>query len=138
MLALNPYFDFAGRCRDALTFYARCFGGGTEALMTFAEAPVDMPAAERDKVMHAEFKAPGIRFMATDGCPGSRSAAPAAGGAISLALQLDDVAEQDRVFAALADGGEITQPLGDTFWGGALGTVRDRFGIHWMLNCQRQ
>ncbi|MBS7456259.1 VOC family protein [Coralloluteibacterium stylophorae] len=137
MPALNPYIDFAGRCRDALDFYARCFDGRTETLMTYGNAPMDMPADARDKVMHAEFRAPGIHFMATDGCPGGHATPPAMEGPISLALQLEDPAQQDRIFAALADSGEVAQALQDTFWGARFGMVRDRFGIHWMLNCQR-
>jgi PhnB protein len=28
--------------------------------------------------------------------------------------------------------------LGDTFWGARFGMLADRYGVHWMLNCQKQ
>ena len=40
-----------------------------------------------------------------------------------------------RLFAALAEGGEIQMPLQEMFWGAYYGSLRDRFGTQWMFNC---
>jgi len=39
----------------------------------------------------------------------------------------------DRVFAGLADGGEVITPLQATHWSQRNGLGRDPFGIHWKL-----
>lgn len=52
-----------------------------------------------------------------------------------LNLEPDTRAEADRLFNALAAGGEIDMPLQDMFWGAYFGSLTDRFGIRWMVNC---
>ena len=53
---------------------------------------------------------------------------------VQLALQVPDVATAERLFAALADGGQVQMPLGQTFWSPRFGMVADRFGVSWMVN----
>jgi PhnB protein len=131
-MQLAPYIFFYGRCEEALEFYKAALGGSYE-LMRNAESPMNDRVAPdfRNKVMHASFSAPGITFMASDG----RAAKPIdpEEGNISLSLSAPDPATGERVFKALSEGGEVTMPLGDAFWGGRFGMVHDRFGIEWML-----
>jgi PhnB protein len=105
--------------------------------MRVDESPVPMPSAtseaEKRRVMHAEFAAEGISFMASDGVPG-RSTRP--GDVVSLNVILDSTAEQDRIWARLVEGGTVTMPLQVMFWGARFGTVVDKFGVPWMLNCE--
>jgi PhnB protein len=51
-----------------------------------------------------------------------------------LALTYPTSAEAKRVFAALADGGSVTMPLGETFWADVFGMVTDRYGTPWGIN----
>lgn len=99
---------------------------------TFAEAPMDIPENQKSKIMHAEFKAEEVFFMASDGMPGQPQTP---GENVSLSLNFSDETEQETVFNRLADGGNITMPLEKTFWGSRFGRVVDKFGINWMLNC---
>lgn len=138
MKTLNPYLTLNGRCREALDFYKRCLGGEVVAMMTFADAKQacgPMPPGTEQQVMHAEFRSEGIHFMASDGMPGNPSVV---GKNIALALAFDSAAEQASTYAALADGGEATLPLHDAFWGSRFGMLTDKFGIQWMLNCDRK
>lgn len=131
MKSLNPYFDLGGRCREALAFYQSCFGGEVVALMTYADANIDVPPQFADNVLHAEFRADQIHFMASDG----RADQPATrGNNVMLALGFSDLAEQEATFHKLADGGEVLLALHDAFWGDRFGMVVDRFGLHWMLS----
>jgi PhnB protein len=132
MKSLTPYLDLAGNAREAFEFYRKAFDGEIVAMQTFGEAGLGQDSGVKDKIMHAEFKAGGIHFMASDGRP---NLPPATGNNVWLNVNLDDRAEQDRIWAVLAEGGEVTQPLNDTFWGARYGQVVDRFGIHWALNC---
>ena len=69
MKSVNPYFDFGGRCREALEFYKECFGGEIIELVTYAETPLEVPEQFKQQIMHAKFRAEDIYFMATDGDP---------------------------------------------------------------------
>ncbi len=137
MKILNPYINFSGRCREALTFYEQCLGGEITVLLTFADMPrqdggKDVPTDAKDMVMHAELRAENIHLMATDGMPGQDAAH---GNNITLNITFNELQEQDKVFNGLSHGGTVIQPLQDAFWGSRFGMLVDQFGIHWMLTC---
>jgi PhnB protein len=48
------------------------------------------------------------------------------------------VAEAERVFRALADGGKVTMPQQPTMWARSCGMVTDRFGTPWIINGELQ
>jgi PhnB protein len=129
---LAPYLFFNGNCEEALTFYAGVLGGEITAINRFSEAPgaEQMPPEARNGVMHASFTAPGLTLMASDGESGGRGEM----SRVSLSLATADRAEGARVFAALAEGGSITMPFAEQFWGASFGTLVDRYGIRWMVN----
>ena len=134
MKAMNPYLNFAGNAREALELYTKCFNGEVSGLMTYGEANMDDSDAVKDKLIHSEFHADGVHFMAADDM---RGFAVRPGNNITMMVDCSDTAEQDRIFNLLAEGGTVTMPLGDTFWGARFGELTDRFGIQWMLNCAK-
>lgn len=134
MKNLNVYLTFSGNCREALNFYKESLNGEIASLQTFGQAPMPVPDEQKDRVMHAEFRAENVYFMASDGMPGQPVDA---GHNISLSLNMDNEKEQEEVFHRLSEGGRVTMPLQDTFWGARFGMLRDKFGIHWMLNCEK-
>ncbi len=135
-MQLEPYLQFDGNCEEALAFYATVFGGEVTALNRFEGAPMEheLPPGYGTKIMHANFRSPDLAFMASDGMPGTDRSG---GGRVSLSLGGRDVAEAERVFAALSAGGTVTMPMADTFWGAKFGMVTDRYGVNWMVNCER-
>jgi PhnB protein len=133
MKTLNPYLNFSGRCQEALDFYTQAFNGKVLMRQTFGQAPNAIAGINPSLIMHAEFQAEGIYFMATDGMSPET---PASSNIVTLNIGFDDPEEQITVFTALQKGGEEIMPLNDTFWGARFGIVKDPFGIHWMLNCQ--
>lgn len=135
MKVLNPYLNFEGHTREVLDFYQRCFGGEIVEIMTFADAKMGTPPELDGQIMHAEFKAEGIHFMASDCMPGQKLTQ---GNSISLCINFSDTAEQEKIFNALAAGGTVSHALADSFWGSKFGMLTDRFGVHWLLNCQLQ
>jgi PhnB protein len=67
--------------------------------------------------------------MASDGrCSGK----PSFQG-FGLSLPARDEAEARRLFAALAEGGQVQMPVAKTFFSPAFGMVNDRFGVLWMV-----
>lgn len=132
---LTPYLMFNGQCEEALNFYAKALNGGIKSLMHFEGSPAESMSADKKQVMHAQFEAPGIAFMASDsGQPGTE---PAPSGNVHLSINFDSVEEEENIFNALADGGKVTMPLQDTFWGARFGMLTDRYGINWMFNHDR-
>jgi len=129
---LEPYLFFHGRCEEALTFYKECLGGDFE-LNRYEGSPMESHVGPdfKNKVMHASFVSGDVKFMASDGRPGP---APDGNDDVALSLATSDAAEGDRVFNALARGGEIEMPLAPTFWGGSFGQLTDRFGVQWMVS----
>ena len=131
---LTPYFTFDGNCREAMNFYRDCFKGEITQIQTFAEANMPVDEKMKSHILHAEMRAGEILLMASDGMA-DFVAQP--GNNVSLTVNLTDVKEEERLFAALAAGGKVSMPLQDTFWGARYGMLTDRYGVNWMLNCPK-
>ena len=135
----QPYLFFEGRADEALAFYCKAFGTQPSALMRYKDAPEPpppgmLPPGNENKVMHASLRVGGTELMLSDGgCSGK----PAFAG-FSLAVDAQDEAAARRYFDALADGGQVTMPLGATFWSPLFGMLTDRFGVGWMLMVEGQ
>ena len=134
-MQIQPHLCFEGRCEEALEFYRTALGAEVTFLIRFKEMPGPhppgaIPPGGENKVMHATFRVGGSTVLASDGhCTGR----PNFQG-VQLALQVPDVATAGRLFAALAEGGQVKMPLGPTFWSPGFGMVTDRFGVEWMVN----
>ncbi len=133
MNTLNPYLTFNGNCLEAMEFYKSCLGGKLD-VSTFGEAPGEMTDEEKDLIMHARLESEGIIIMASD--TNTKNGDVNFGSNISLNINTNDVATAEKLYAALANGGKETMPLQETFWGATFGMLTDKFGLHWMINCQ--
>jgi PhnB protein len=133
-MQVNPYLFYNGNCEEAFKYYARVLGGEIEVMLTHEGTPAaePVPAEWVKKIMHAKMSIDGEVLMASDAPPGTSQ--PPAG--FSVSLQVEDPAKAEKVFAALADGGEIRMPIAQTFWARRFGMCVDRFGIPWMINCE--
>jgi len=130
---LIPYLNFAGNCREAINFYKDSLHGDIVSVQTFAEANYQMDTEQADNILHSEVKVENIQFYASDGMPGFVANG---GNMVTLSINLEDVAEEERIFNALSVGGTVTMALNDTFWGARFGMLVDKFGVPWMLNCE--
>jgi PhnB protein len=132
MLQLDTYLFFDGNCADAMRFYERTLGGKLQ-LMTHGDSPMaaQTPPGSANRIMHARLELDGRLLMASDSMVGQ----PYQGmKGFSLSLIYPTVAEAQRMFSALAEGGQITMPIAKTFWAEAFGMLVDRFGTPWMVN----
>lgn len=134
-MRLNPYLHFDGNCREAFGFYEQVLGGKVIMMLTHADAPPDMqgPPESQGRIMHARMDVGGTVLMGSDTPIGRWM--PAQGFMVSL--NIDDPAEADRAFAALAEGGAVHMPIAETFWAHRFGILADKFGIPWMVNCEK-
>jgi PhnB protein len=134
-MSFDPYLFFSGNCREAMTRYHEIFGGDL-VLLPNSEAPegAGMPGASPDAIMHGALTVNGRLLMASDDPTGTDS--PKVGSAVSHAAP--DAGEAKRIFDALAEGGEVQMPLGETFFSPAFGACVDRFGVSWMVMVAQQ
>lgn len=136
MKSLNPYLMFNGNCEEAMYFYRDVFGGEIGYMGRFAESQTEVADTDKNKIMHVEFRFPGGLFMmASDDITVSESGTPAAGNNVYLSMTFEDRKQMEEIFGKLQDGGTVSMPLQDTFWGDYFGMLKDRYGIHWMFSC---
>jgi PhnB protein len=133
-MQLNPYLTFNGQCETAFKFYEKCLGGKIEAMLRHTGTPAEqhVPPEWREKIMHARLAVSGEVLMGSDAPPDHYKEPKG----FSISLQFKDIKEAERVFHALAENGKVGMPLQQTFWAARFGTLVDRFGIPWMINCE--
>jgi len=132
---IQPYLFFNGRCEEAVKFYQKTLGAEVEMMMRFKDSPEPpppgtVPPGYENKIMHTSFRVGQTTVMASDGC---HAETPRFEG-FSLSLSVPSESEADRVFAALAQGGQVKMPLAKTFWSPRFGMLADRFGVGWMIS----
>ena len=134
-MPLTIYLHFNGDCRDAFEFYRSVFGGDYAFFTTFREGPAEMgvPAGEMDNVMHVSYEIGGNVLMGSD-VPSTFSPPVAMGGNFSICYPTDSREETDALFGKISEGGNVTMPMGDMFWGSYFGACTDKFGINWMFD----
>jgi PhnB protein len=126
---------FNGDCEAAFELYAKVLGGKIEAMMTHEGTPAagQVPAEWCKKILHARMSVEGHVLLASDAPPG-RYDAPKG---YSVSVQLKNPVEAERIFHALAENGQVRMPIQETFWAARFGMCVDRFGIPWMINCEK-
>lgn len=133
---LVSYLFFKDNAAAAFDFYARCLGGEIVGKTTFGDMP-DGPALADDAkglIANICLQAGDSMLMASD-CPPGAPFEPMQGCAVAIGIE--GAANAERIFAALAEGATITMPIGATSWAERFGMLTDRFGIRWMVNCDR-
>lgn len=133
-MQVQPYLFFDGRCEEAIEFYQSRLGARVDVLMRYKDSPEPQqpgmcPPGAEDKIMHSSIHIGDTTLMLSDGlCQGK----PVFEG-FALSLDAASEAEADRLFASLAEGGEVRMPLAKTFFSPRFGMVADRFGVTWMV-----
>jgi PhnB protein len=132
-MKMNTYVNFAGTCAEAFRFYEEHLGGTIGMMMTHGQAPDQskVRAGLKDAVLHARISVGGTELMGAD-IPNAQPMRSA-----YLSLNVDTDAEAERMFSALAEGGEIFMPMQETFFATRFAQLRDRFGINWMIMHER-
>jgi PhnB protein len=132
MKALSAYLNFDGDACDAMTFYQKCLDADL-FLQTFRDAKVPAPKGAENRVVHARLQKGSAVLMASDTLPGMEYKR---GNNFSVSIECGSIMEIETLFKAFSDGGKVTMPLQDTFWGARFGMITDKFGVSWMFNCE--
>ena len=128
-MKLDIYVNYPGHCAEAFRFYEQHLGGKITMMMTHGQQPdqTNVPADWKNAVLHARVEIGDNILMGADirGAEPMRSA--------YLTLRTDSDAEAERLYALLAEGGQIFMKMEKTFFASRFAMLRDRFGTSWML-----
>ena len=135
-MSITIYLHFNGNCREVFDFYRSIFGGDFEMISTFRDGPdMGMAEEELDQVMHVSYPMGSSVLMGSD-VPSAFGPPPVQGSNFSISYTPGSREEADELFAKLSDGGQVTMPMEDQFWGAYFGSCIDKFGISWQLNTE--
>ena len=134
MAQVNPYLNFSGNCEEAFTFYRSVFGGEFSNVSRFSEMPEGAPtdSAEANWILHIALPIGDSMLMVSD-CTASMGPTTA-GDNVHVTVSPDSAEDSERIFNALAEGGQVTMPYEKQFWGDYFGMCTDRYGINWMVD----
>jgi PhnB protein len=134
MKDIHAYLIFDGNCRNAMTFYAKNFDAKLQ-IMSFGEAPGEMPQDAKDRIMHARLSKGSTTLMASDSMPGTPHHV---GDNVFISVQCDSVEEIEKLFKSFSEKAKaIKMPLQETFWAERFAMVTDQFAVNWMFNLDK-
>jgi PhnB protein len=134
-MQLHPYLNFNGTCDAAFKFYEKVLGGKITLKLRFGETPMaeQCPPGSQDQIAHVRLESGSMVLLGSD-CPPEFF--EKAQGTV-LSLNVDSIAEAEKVFNALKENGTVKMPLEKTFWAVRFAMLTDQFGTPWMINCEK-
>ncbi len=141
MARVSTYLNFAGNTEEAFLFYKSVFGGEfTGEIQRMGDVPTTegqpaLPEDTKDMVMHVELPILGGHVLMGTDAPESMGFSLQPGNNVFMNLEPDTLEEASRLFSALSEGGKVEMPLQKMFWGDHFGSLTDKFGMKWMVNC---
>jgi PhnB protein len=137
----STYLNFTRTTEAAFNFYKTVFG--TEFVAPIArmgDVPTqpgqpEMSAEDKNLVLNVQLPITGGHLLMGTDAPESMGFTLNQGNNVYICLDPDTRAEADRLFAALGEGGKVEMGLQEMFWGDYFGSLVDKFGTLWMVNC---
>ena len=136
-MKLQPYLNFPGNAKEALEFYRSIFGGEFSSEVSFGDMPmegVSIPAEDAGKMMHISLPIGEDNVLMASDTLESLGQQTVRGNSVYISVHPDSREEADRIFEGLSQGADIEMPMGDQVWGDYFGSLKDKFGVGWMIN----
>jgi len=135
MMTLSPRISlsFNGQCETAFKFYERCFGVKIAFMLRWGDSPMakEAPPEWGQKILHGRITVGDTDLIGADALPQQYEQPKG----FSVLLNMDDPADAERLFHALAENGTVRWPIQKTFWALRYGGLVDQFGVPWEINC---
>lgn len=130
-MKLYTHLNFGGNCEEAFRYYEEHLGGRITAIMRVSDLPAEVtpPPGSPQAIIHARMDVAGVELIGNDVPP--ERFAPVRSS--YLYLDVDTPEDAERIYAALAEQGEVGIPLGKTFFAERFAQLRDRFGTLWTV-----
>ncbi len=136
-MKVHSYLNFAGNAEEVFSFYKSVFGGEFSSVVRFKDMPMEgvtIPAEDQDKMMHIALPLGEDNVLMASDALESLGQQVVQGNNVYISLHPDSREEADRIFNALSQGADIEMPIDDQVWGDYFGSLKDKFGIGWMVN----
>ncbi len=130
MAQIIAYLKFENNCREAMSFYKKCFGGEL-TFQTVTGSAMDSPGIgdEGQKILHSSLISDKVVLFASEMTePGEEL------NSTYLWVNCNNDKEIRSIFAGLSEGGTITAELQHAYWGATFSAVNDKFGIKWYIS----
>ena len=137
MTKLHTYLNFAGNAEEAFGFYRAVFGGEFSSVVRFKDLPIEgvsIPEEDQDKIMHVALPIGDEDILMASDTLRSLGQELVQGNNVYVSVHPENKEEADKIFAALSEGGELEMPIADQAWGDYFGSLKDKFGVMWMVN----
>jgi PhnB protein len=137
MKSVSPYLYFSGNTLEAFTFYRSVFGGEFIATLRFRDFPenrMGVPEDDLDKIAHIALPLGDHSVLMGTDVVESMPMKLRVGNNVYITIEPESGDEAERLFAALASGGAVDDPLRRTEWAEKHGSCVDKFGVHWMID----
>jgi len=141
MAKVSTYLNFTRNTEEAFNFYKSVFGGEfVGGIMRFSDGPpcddtTPLPEADKNLVMHMALPILGGHLLMGTDAPESMGFKVNFGNNVYITIEPDTREETRLLFNALSDGGTVEMELQDMFWGDYFGSLKDKYGVQWMINC---
>jgi uncharacterized glyoxalase superfamily protein PhnB/uncharacterized protein YndB with AHSA1/START domain len=142
MSRTSTYLNFSNNTEQAFLFYKSVFktefgGKGIQRLGDIPPSDGQPSLSDADKklILHIELPILGGHVLMGTDAPESMGFKLNFGNNCHICLEPDSRKEAKRLFDALSEGGNITMPLEDMFFGAYFGEFTDKFGVQWMVSC---
>lgn len=140
MATVSTYLNFRRETEEAFNFYKKVFG--TEFLgeinrygsMPPHEGVPPLSDADKNLVLHLALPILGGHLLMGSDIVDGMGFTVDMGNNVQISLHPDSREQADELFAKLSEGGKVTSPMMDQFWGDYFGSFIDKFGIYWMIN----
>jgi PhnB protein len=134
-MKLHTYLNYGGNCEQAFRFYEEHLGGKITMMTTWGQMPDPsaVPPDRKSAILHARMTIGGAEIMGAD-VPPERFQPMRS---VYLSLTVGSNEEAERIYALLADGGQIFMPMEETFFAFRFAMLRDKFGTSWMIIHER-
>ncbi|MEZ5018429.1 MAG: VOC family protein [Flavipsychrobacter sp.] len=139
MTTVNPYLTFLGNCEAAFNHYKSIFGGDFTYVGRFSDMPPQegqppLPEEMKNLIMHISLPISKETILMGSDTGGEWAPKVTIGNNITISISTDSKEDADKFFNGLSEGGNITMPIGPTFWGDYFGMCTDKFDINWMVS----
>jgi uncharacterized glyoxalase superfamily protein PhnB/uncharacterized protein YndB with AHSA1/START domain len=137
------YLNFPGKTEEAFLFYRSVFktefsGRGIQRFSDIPASTGHPPVAEAVKrmILHVELPITGGHILMATDAPKEMGFTLNSGNNMHICIEPESREEADRLFTALSEGGYVTMPMADMFFGAYFGEFSDRYGVNWMISYQ--
>jgi PhnB protein len=137
MTKLHSYLNFAGNAEEAFKFYKSAFGGEFLSVVRFKDFPMEgvtIPKEDEDKIMHMALPIGEDNVLMASDALESLGQQLVLGNNVYVSVHPASREEADKIFNALSQGAEVEMPIADQAWGDYYGSLKDKFGVQWMVN----